>query len=167
MAPMDDEPAAVPMDDEPTAAPVGDEPVTAPAPQEAGAAEGPEGPPAEASGGPPAVTVQFIWGTETFRRTDRVECGRFVYKTRGTVDGKGGLILGYAEHEGGCWELGSISGGCLYRFQTDAKTPAGLVGCRPWTRRSGGGTCNIVVMQRAAETNGWVDPALLAFDRRW
>mmetsp|Transcript_84770 Transcript_84770/g.263727 ORF Transcript_84770/g.263727 Transcript_84770/m.263727 type:complete len:159 (-) Transcript_84770:14-490(-) len=118
--------------------------------------------------GPPAVTVQFRWGIQTFQRTERMQCGRYVYQARGSVDGKGGLTLGYSEQGGGSWELGSSSGGCLYSFQTNAVTPAALVGNHPWERRAGGGTSHIIVMQSAAtESGGWIDPALLAFDKKW
>eukprot|EP00415_Alexandrium_ostenfeldii_P003001 UN3001 len=118
--------------------------------------------------GPPAVTVEFMWGCQTFRRTEKTQCGRFVYKARGTVDGRGGLELSYSEHGGGSWELGSESGGCLYRYRTDGDTPSVLVGNLQWSRRSGG-TIYVTLMQSAAssENGGWVDPALLAFHRKW
>mmetsp|Transcript_11929 Transcript_11929/g.32752 ORF Transcript_11929/g.32752 Transcript_11929/m.32752 type:complete len:158 (-) Transcript_11929:99-572(-) len=138
-------------------------------PQAAGVPEGPvvDNRDVEAALGPSAVTVQFRWGVETFKRTDRVQCGRFVYKARGSVDGRGGLELSYSEHGGGSWELGGSSGGCLYRILTNAATPAALIGSQEWARTSGG-TCHIIVMQSAAtESGGWIDPALLAFDQRW
>merc|ERR1719282_1577530 len=81
-----------------------------------------------------AVTVQFRWGTQVFYRTETVQCNRFVYKSRGTVDGKGGLILGYSDSDGGQWQLGSGSGGCLYRFRSAAESPAELIGDHPWER---------------------------------
>merc|ERR1712151_32535 len=77
--------------------------------------------------GPDAVTVQFRWGVETFKRTDVVQSGRYVYKSRTTLDGRGGLTLGYKEDDSGIpahWALGSGSGGTLYRLENDGATPA-------------------------------------------
>mmetsp|Transcript_86933 Transcript_86933/g.243633 ORF Transcript_86933/g.243633 Transcript_86933/m.243633 type:complete len:194 (+) Transcript_86933:179-760(+) len=120
--------------------------------------------------GPPAVTVQFMWGTQTFYRTGVLQSGRCVYKARGTLDGKGGLTLGYREaaagEQCGRWELGSVSGGCLYRLKSDASTPSEFVGNLPW-ERSYGGTVHVTVMQSAQTTCGYVDPGLLAFDSLW
>eukprot|EP00435_Cladocopium_sp_Y103_P034819 s505_g9.t1 len=44
---------------------------------------------------PDLVTVEFRWGTETFFRTEDRTHGRYVYRSRGTLDGKGGLRLQY------------------------------------------------------------------------
>mmetsp|Transcript_87159 Transcript_87159/g.247132 ORF Transcript_87159/g.247132 Transcript_87159/m.247132 type:complete len:172 (+) Transcript_87159:154-669(+) len=118
-------------------------------------------------GVPPAVTVQFMWGTQTFQRSEDVQGGRPVYRARGTVDGKPGLTLSYGEHGGGAWELGSNSGGCLYRIHTDAMSPGAFIGRQPWERVYGG-TIYVTVMQSApTDSGGWIDPALLAFDKEW
>eukprot|EP00928_Gymnodinium_smaydae_P008462 TRINITY_DN13083_c0_g4_i1.p1 TRINITY_DN13083_c0_g4~~TRINITY_DN13083_c0_g4_i1.p1 ORF type:complete len:196 (-),score=39.54 TRINITY_DN13083_c0_g4_i1:180-722(-) len=121
------------------------------------------------TGGPPAVTVQFMWGTQTFHRTDTQQSGRHVYRARGTLDGKGGLTLAYRESESeesapGFWELGNSSGSCLYRLRTAALTPSELIGTMPWERSVGGGSVNIVMMQSVSvESGGWVDPGLLPY----
>ncbi|CAE8590862.1 unnamed protein product [Polarella glacialis] len=115
--------------------------------------------------GPPEVTVQFRWAVETFRRTDLVEGARVVYRSRGTVDGKGGLKLSYQETTA-AWEVSSSSGGCLYRLPGNFASPADFVGSRSW-QRSYGGECNLIVMQKVhvEEDSGWLEPGLLAFDR--
>lgn len=128
---------------------------------------------------PPAViTVQFRWAAQTFHRSDAVNCNRHVYRSRGALDGKGGLVLQYndsVEH-GKCWELGSLSGGVLYRLPSEATSPAGFIGNLPWNR-TGGGTCYVTVMRKnmaataadAAidEVVGWVEPRLLAAESLW
>merc|ERR1719231_726682 len=98
---------------------------------------------------PEAVMVQFMWGAQEFRRTETMQCGRYLFKARGTADGKGGLTLGYSELNGGCWELGSPSGGTLYRIITDATSPAGFLGNQAWQRKAGGGQIFITIMQRS------------------
>merc|ERR1719203_1466454 len=108
--------------------------------------------------GPGGVTVQFMWGSQTFSRTDALQEGRYIYKARGTVDGKGGLTLCYSDRNGGSWELGSDSGGCLYYFETRAETPEGLVGHRQWTRRTGGSTWLVVMQSASTGSGGWIDP---------
>mmetsp|Transcript_29515 Transcript_29515/g.57912 ORF Transcript_29515/g.57912 Transcript_29515/m.57912 type:complete len:149 (-) Transcript_29515:71-517(-) len=121
-----------------------------------------------ASPPPPAVTVQFRWGIETFRRTEDQQGGRFVYKAKGSVDGRGGLRLAYGEKNGGCWELGNSAGNCQYRLRSDAQSPGDFIGYQAWERAAGGGECWITVMKSAATDNGgWVDPALLAFDKQF
>mmetsp|Transcript_30761 Transcript_30761/g.56076 ORF Transcript_30761/g.56076 Transcript_30761/m.56076 type:complete len:227 (+) Transcript_30761:37-717(+) len=121
--------------------------------------------------GPPIVTVQFKWGVETFTQTDIIECERFVYRSRGSLDGRGGLKLSYsAPVDGattGCWQLGSPSGGVLYRIENDGMTPAALLGNLPW-KRAYGGVVHITVMRKteeAQESAGWIDPPLLAGDK--
>eukprot|EP00929_Paragymnodinium_shiwhaense_P026766 TRINITY_DN15833_c0_g1_i1.p1 TRINITY_DN15833_c0_g1~~TRINITY_DN15833_c0_g1_i1.p1 ORF type:complete len:115 (-),score=19.01 TRINITY_DN15833_c0_g1_i1:63-407(-) len=111
--------------------------------------------------------VQFMWGAQEFRRTGVVQCGRYLFKARGTVDGKGGLTLGYSEDSGGCWELGSPSGGTLYRIKTDAASPAGFLGQQKWQRKAGGPDIYVTIMQRSVEQDleGWIDPQLLAMEK--
>merc|ERR1712110_359480 len=108
-------------------------------------------------------------------------------KTRGTVDGKGGLTLSYREPAAtaatgtddagsgkplsssgvGWWELGSKSGGCLYRHTTSATTPASLVGNLPWERSYGGAIHIPVMISAKPDGGGWIDPGILAFDQQW
>eukprot|EP00931_Biecheleriopsis_adriatica_P120235 TRINITY_DN95350_c0_g1_i1.p1 TRINITY_DN95350_c0_g1~~TRINITY_DN95350_c0_g1_i1.p1 ORF type:complete len:179 (+),score=25.58 TRINITY_DN95350_c0_g1_i1:38-574(+) len=118
--------------------------------------------------GPAVMKVQFRWAVETFLRTDRMEHGRFVYRSRGSLDGKGGLQLSYQKKPDlpdgfeGAWEISSSAGKCLYRLACDGDTPTALVGSRPWAR-SYGGECNIVVMQSTQEdVVGWVEGGLAA-----
>ncbi|CAK0822184.1 unnamed protein product [Prorocentrum cordatum] len=117
------------------------------------------------SRGPPALQVQFAWAAQLFQRTEVLSFGRHVYRTRGSLDGLGGLTLSYSMRQGGSWELGSPSGGCLYHFRSDAETPTVLVGCHPWSRVPSG-VCHITVGQRAEveELCGWVDPGLFALE---
>mmetsp|Transcript_28056 Transcript_28056/g.74130 ORF Transcript_28056/g.74130 Transcript_28056/m.74130 type:complete len:182 (-) Transcript_28056:76-621(-) len=128
----------------------------------------PQPAPLPVSADPQAVSVQFPWGTDTFRATPEEKCGRFVYKTRGSIDGKGGLTLSFTDEHGGCWELGG-STGTLYRRHGVDRSPSELIGYNEWQRSVGGGIIWITVMRSASSstTGGWIDPALLAFDRKW
>ena len=176
MAPAGDEPAA-PGDARreasagaPVGAPAGGpgtlaEGAAVVAPAEGAPAEGADADPA----GPPAISVQFRWGSQVFKRTEELRCGRRVYKSRGTLDGKGGLTLAYSSCRlTGSWELGSESGGCLYFMESDAMTPSALIGNLQWARHPSG-TCFITIMQSAAdaELGGWVDQPLLAMESMW
>ncbi|CAK9033908.1 unnamed protein product [Durusdinium trenchii] len=121
--------------------------------------------------GPAVVTVQFRWATETFLRTEDRAHGRHIYRSRGTLDGKGGLRLQYqkSESENGGWEISGSQGKCLYRLITDAESPADFLGSQTWARAFGEPT-QLVVMQKhraEIEPGGWIEPGLLAFDRSW
>ncbi|CAE7939528.1 unnamed protein product, partial [Symbiodinium sp. KB8] len=93
--------------------------------------------------------------------------GRHVYRSRGALDGKGGLRLQYEKSEtAGAWEITSSAGRCLYRLKGNAASPADFIGRRSWDR-SYGGECVLVVMQKAeadVEPGGWIEGGLLALD---
>mmetsp|Transcript_9406 Transcript_9406/g.17044 ORF Transcript_9406/g.17044 Transcript_9406/m.17044 type:complete len:154 (-) Transcript_9406:85-546(-) len=120
---------------------------------------------------PEVVKVQFMWAVETFRRTDAEESGRPVYRSRGSLDGHGGLRLRYnSQHSSGCWEIGGSSGP-LYRMDTAASSPLSFVGKCQWKRVHGGRPIFITVgvshTAEADEPSGWIEPALLAQERKW
>eukprot|EP00811_Abedinium_folium_P008252 NODE_17624_length_933_cov_10.362283.p2 GENE.NODE_17624_length_933_cov_10.362283~~NODE_17624_length_933_cov_10.362283.p2 ORF type:complete len:224 (-),score=64.90 NODE_17624_length_933_cov_10.362283:262-846(-) len=155
------------------------EPEDEPAPRENAAnnattGDGTEGP---SPPGPEAFSVQLMWGVETMTRQPYARCGRFVYKSRGSVDGRGGIELSYAAggqggeggegDAGGSWEIGGPSSGCLYRIRSDALTPQALIGRLPWTRSYGGVIYLTLVVSAATQSGGWIDPQLLAFNKKW
>ncbi|CAL1163407.1 unnamed protein product [Cladocopium goreaui] len=125
---------------------------------------------------PDLVTVEFRWGTETFFRTEDRTHGRYIYRSRGTLDGKGGLRLQYQmskseidERDDSGWEICGSQGKCLYRLQTDAASPGDFLGSQTWARGDRS-SITLVVMQKARadiEPGGWIEGGLLAFDRRW
>merc|ERR1712107_850143 len=106
-------------------------------------------------------------GTETMKRTKQVRCGRYVYKSRGSLDGRGGIELSYNDENNGCWEIGGPSSGCLYRLEAKCVTPEGILGDRIWTRSYGGDIHIIICVSVATDNGGWIDPALLCFDRSY